>query len=36
MDAMNMTLEEILKGFRLQAETWKYEAMGVALEVQHA
>ena len=36
MDAMNMTLEEILRGFALQAETWKYEAMGVALEAIHA
>lgn len=31
-----MSIEEILVGFRLQAETWKYEAMGVTLEFQHA
>ena len=36
MDAQEMTLDQILAGFRLQAETWKYEALGVSMEAQHA
>ena len=29
MDAMNMTLEEILRGFALQAESWKLQSWGL-------
>lgn len=36
MNAQEMTMDQILLGFRLQAETWKYEAMGVDMEAQHA